>query len=116
MTGPPTWARSFPTLRPARVLLFTDGLSNFGAQRLPSVDVPLYAISAAARADAVMLRHAAEAQRRTLHRPDDDRGRDAADALLSESTRVVALDADGASQLVAASPFPRSAGWPSPVS
>ena len=43
------------------VLLFTDGLSNFGVRRLPAVKVPLYAVSASARADAQLLRNAAEA-------------------------------------------------------
>ena len=88
------------------VLLFSDGISNFGTQRLPGVAVPLYTISAAARADGMLLRNAAEATGGRFIDLYSASAAEAADTLLTESSRIVALDANGAMQLVAASPFP----------
>ncbi|MEO8753127.1 MAG: VIT domain-containing protein [Casimicrobiaceae bacterium] len=95
-----------PDAAAEEVLLFSDGLSNFGTRRLPGFKVPLYAISAAARADGVLLRNAAEATGGRFIDLYAVGAADAADALLTEQSRIVALDADGATQLVAASPFP----------
>ncbi len=95
-----------PDPKAQEVLLFSDGLANFGTQRLPAITVPMYAVSASARADAVLLRHAAEASGGRFIDLYRVTAREAADALLTESSRIAALDADGATQLVAASPFP----------
>ena len=89
------------------VLLFSDGLSNFGAQRIAGSAVPLYAISAAARADAALLRNTAEGSGGRFIDLYSSTTADAADVLLTESTRIVAIDATGATQLVAASPYPK---------
>ncbi|MCC6197621.1 MAG: hypothetical protein IT518_24490, partial [Burkholderiales bacterium] len=78
------------------VLLFTDGITNFGVRRLPAVGVPLYTISAAARADAPLLRNAAEATGGRFIDLHTTTAADAADALLTESSHVTAVDATGA--------------------
>lgn len=88
------------------VLLFSDGLANFGAQRLPTLTGPLYTISASARADGVLLRHVAERSGGRFIDLFATTAAEAADALLNESSRIVTLEAEGATQLVAASPFP----------
>ncbi len=88
------------------VLLFSDGLTNFGTRRLPAFKAPLYAVSAAARADAVLLRNTAEATGGRFIDLYTSSAADAAATLLTESSRIVALEADGATQVVAASPFP----------
>jgi tetratricopeptide (TPR) repeat protein len=98
-----------PDATAGEVLLFSDGLSNFGDPRFASAPVParvpVYAISAAVRHDAGRLRSIAET---SGGRHVDLLQGDAAQAaarLLSASTRVVALESDGAAQLVAASPY-----------
>jgi len=88
------------------VLLFSDGLSNFGATRLHETNTPLYAISAAARSDGAALRYAAERSGGRFIDVLANTAADAADALLTETTRIVAFEADHATELVAASPFP----------
>ena len=70
--------------------------------------MPLYAISAAARADSVLLRHVAEASGGRFVDLYAASAGDAADALLTESSRIVAIDATGATQLVAASSYPKA--------
>ena len=95
-----------PDRAAGEVLLFSDGLSNFGAQRFASSPVPVYAVSAAVRADAARLRAIAEGSGGRyidLQRAD---ARSAASALLTASSRVVAIESDGATRLVAASPYP----------
>lgn len=91
------------------VLLFSDGLSNYGARRLPEVDVPLFAIVSSAGADTTRLRHAAE---RSGGRLVDLSAADAdvatvAESLATTTTRLVAIDAHGAADVVAVSPYPR---------
>ena len=88
------------------VLLFSDGLANFGAQRVPALSVPLYAVSASSRANGVLLRHVAERSGGRFIDLFTISATEAADALLSETSRVVTLEAEGATQLVIASPFP----------
>lgn len=88
------------------VLLFSDGLSNFGAQRMAATRIPLYAVSAAARADGVLLRHVAERSGGRFIDLFAVTAAEAADALLTESSRIVSMESDGAIELVAASPFP----------
>jgi tetratricopeptide (TPR) repeat protein len=87
------------------VLLFSDGLSNFGGVRKAAITVPLFAISAAARADGSALRHEAERGGGRFIDLIAGTAADAADALLSESSRIVDVTADNATNLVAASAF-----------
>jgi len=42
------------------IVLFSDGLSNFGEQPFPATRVPAYTVSAAVKADTLRLRHIAE--------------------------------------------------------
>ena len=41
------------------VLLFSDGLGNFGDQPFPALRVPLYTVTSAVKADPTLLRHLA---------------------------------------------------------
>jgi Flp pilus assembly protein TadD len=87
------------------VLLFSDGLSNFGPAPMSPAQVPLFAVSAAARSDATALRHLAERSGgRFIDLVANDPA-EAADALLTRTTRMVRLEGDGATDLIAASPF-----------
>jgi Ca-activated chloride channel homolog len=88
-------------------LLFSDGLANYGDQPFAQISVPLYSISAAAKSDAVFLRHVA-------HRSggrfiDLTRGNvaEAARALLTSGARVKRLDTSGATQVTMASVHPQ---------
>jgi tetratricopeptide (TPR) repeat protein len=87
-------------------LLFSDGLANYGGRSFAATPVPLYAISAALKADVATLRRISE---RSGGRHIDllaATPADAAKRLLSSSERLLSLTAQGASQLVSASPFP----------
>jgi Ca-activated chloride channel homolog len=88
------------------VLLFSDGLSNFGAQRFVPGKQPAYVLSAVLRTDGARLRDIAE---RSGGRYIDLLGNSpqaASEKLLRATTRVIAIEADGATQLVAASIYP----------
>lgn len=92
------------------LLLFSDGLSNFGAQRLATPRVPVFAISSAVRSDAARLRGLAEAGGGAFidllaRTPDEARA-----LLLERSTRLLRLESNGARRLVSASARP-DAGW-----
>ncbi len=87
------------------VLLFSDGLSNYGAQRFAEVKLPVYAIAAAGRIDSARLRAIGE---RSGGRFIDLTQQDAAAAaasLLSEASHIVSIESNGATQLVAASAY-----------
>lgn len=88
------------------VLLFSDGLSNYGAQRLPVPAVPLYAITAADRADGVRLRAIAEPSGGRLVDLKRLGAPEAAAELLQAGTRLVSISAPGARELLSASPHP----------
>jgi len=95
---------------PARadeVLLFSDGLSNYGEARLRAPGKPLHAICAAPKSDAAMLRALAESSGGQYHDLLAGSPREAAERLLRQWTRVRALAADGASGLVRESAYPR---------
>lgn len=88
-------------------LLFSDGLANFGVRTFAPPPVPVYAISAALKADAAALRRIGE---RSGGRHIDllsGTPAEAAQKLLSSSQRLLSLTAQGATQLVSASPFPQ---------
>lgn len=87
------------------VLLFSDGLSNFGVPRPMQTRVPVYAVSAAQRADTARLRHLAEVSGGrfvdlTLQSADSAR-----ETLLNAASRIESITSNAAIGLVAASPF-----------
>ena len=87
-------------------LLFSDGISNFGDRRAPIPGVPVYTVSSGTRTDPALLRHLA---RRSGGRHVDLLAHSPADAarlLLDRVPRIVALTAEGASDLVTASAHP----------
>lgn len=86
------------------VLLFSDGLGNFGANALPIFTVPLLAVSASATADIPRLRHAANISGGTLVDLIRTRPAVAARSLREAQPRIVDLSPKGARQLVASSP------------
>lgn len=93
------------------VLLFSDGLSNFGAPQLPQIGGPVYAISAAASADLGVLR---ELARRSGGRAIDLAGDTlaaAVAALLDESPTLAGVEGSGVSDLLTASAFPSRKSW-----
>jgi hypothetical protein len=89
-------------------LLFSDGLANFGDPVAPRLAGRVFAISAAMRANTAFLRLLAEAAGgRFIDLTADSRAQ-AADKLLRSSPRLLHVDADGAREVIAASPFPRA--------
>ena len=86
-------------------LLFSDGLSNFGEHPFAKTNVPLYAISAATKADNVFLKHIAQRSGGRYIDLTKESGATAATLLFSTATRVTNVGGNGATQLVLASPF-----------
>jgi len=87
-------------------LLFSDGLSTFGAQAFPRLSQPLYTISSAVRSDPDWLRDKAHANGgRHIDLVSEDTAA-ASRKLLFRSTRVAHLRAQGIADLVLASPHP----------
>jgi Flp pilus assembly protein TadD len=88
------------------LLLFSDGLSNFGEGRFAVQGVPVFAVTSAARNDAALLRYIADS---TGGRFIDlaVETRDAALAKLRRtSSRIVSLEGEGVRELLTASAFP----------
>ena len=98
-------ATSAAALKPAgtadAVLLFSDGLTNYGAAAWPRFEVPLLAVSASESADTQRLRHAAEQSGGAFADLMQTAPAVAAKALRELPARMVALRADGAKALVA---------------
>lgn len=88
-------------------LLFSDGLANFGERTFPALKVAVYTISAATRSDPALLRQIAEASGARFIDLISDAQSAAAAKLLSASTRVTVLAADGATQLQLDAPYPQ---------
>ena len=88
------------------VLLFSDGLSNFGDQPFPALRVPLYTVSAAVKADPTLLRHLANRGGGRFIDPTTETPNEAARKITTAVTRIAAIESDGAQQLVMASPYP----------
>jgi len=86
-------------------LLFSDGLGNYGDKPFAKLSVPLYTVSAAIKNDAGFLTHVAARSGGRFIDLLATSAADAAQRVLNASTRIVAIDANGATQLVAASPF-----------
>ena len=87
-------------------LLFSDGLSNFGARALAAPRVPLYSVSASSKSDPALLRRIAEDSGGRFIDLTADTAQQAARKLLFATTRVTALSADGARDLELRSPYP----------
>jgi hypothetical protein len=87
-------------------LLFSDGLQNFGERPFPALKVPVYTVSASTRSDPALLRHIAEASGARFIDLAADAPAAATTKLLSATTRVTLLAADGATQLQLGSPYP----------
>ena len=88
-------------------LLFSDGLSNFGARTLTALRVPLYSVSASNKSDPTFLTHLAEDSGGRFIDLLADSAREAERKLLFATTRVSILSADGARELVMRSPYPQ---------
>ncbi|TXT36300.1 MAG: hypothetical protein FD135_4392 [Comamonadaceae bacterium] len=94
-------AALLPTEKADTVLLFTDGLGNFGSPAMPRFSVPVLAVSASATADTPRLRQVAQASGGVavdLMRTAPDK---AAQLLREAAPRIVSLRSNGARQLVA---------------
>ena len=91
-----------------QALLFTDGLGNFGGLAMPASGVPLHALSSSISADAVLLRHAAEASGGTLVDLLRVSAPDAVRELRTTRTRLAGLRANGATDLVSAGAYPEN--------
>ena len=89
----------------AEYLLFSDGISNFGEQRPAAPRIPVYTVNAAARADTTLLRHIADQSGGRYIDLVAESPRTTAQKLLTGVTRVTRAKADGATQLVLASPY-----------
>lgn len=87
-------------------LLFSDGLSNFGARPFAAMRVPLYSVSASIKNDPALLKRIAEDSGGRFVDLLADTAQDAARKLLDATTRVTAVSADGARELVMRSPYP----------
>jgi hypothetical protein len=86
-------------------LLVSDGLANFGDKPFAVTPVPVYTIAAATRSDAARLRQIAETSGgRFIDLIHDTPN--AQTKLLTNTTRVSVLGADGANQLQLESPYP----------
>ncbi|MBM3344698.1 MAG: hypothetical protein FJY56_21700, partial [Betaproteobacteria bacterium] len=92
-------------------LLFSDGLENFGERPFASLSVPLYTVNAATRADPARLRHLAESNGGSLVDLASLTAADAARRLLYSDARILSLDGDGVSDLVAVSRSPDGGRW-----
>jgi tetratricopeptide (TPR) repeat protein len=93
-----------PAEKADTVLLFTDGLGNFGTPAMPRFTVPVLAVSASATADLPRLRHAAQTSGGVavdLMRTAPDK---AALLLREAAPRILSLRSNGARQLVASEP------------
>jgi len=82
------------------VLLFSDGLTNYGAAAMPRFDLPLLAVSAAESADTLRLRHAAEQSGGVFVDLMQTQPAAAAKALREMPARLTGLRAGGAKELV----------------
>jgi Flp pilus assembly protein TadD len=91
------------------ILLFSDGLANFGDSPVVPAKAGtqrLYAISAAARTDSTALRHLAEDSTGRFIDLTVHNNAEAANELLTQSSHILRIEADGATEVIAASPFP----------
>ncbi len=95
-----------PTASADAVMLFSDGLTNYGAPAMPRFEVPLLAVSASESADTLRLRHAAEQSGGAFVDLMQTPPAAAARALREMPARLAGLRASGAKELVASSRDP----------
>ncbi|HEV7821439.1 MAG TPA: VIT domain-containing protein, partial [Burkholderiales bacterium] len=88
-------------------LLFSDGIANFGARPFTAPRVPVYSVAAATRTDPARLTRIAEDSGGRYIDLVADSAAQATHKLLYASTRVTAVTADGARDLLLRSPYPR---------
>jgi tetratricopeptide (TPR) repeat protein len=87
------------------LLLFSDGLANFGEGSLVARTIPVFAVSSVTGAAAASLRHFAESTGGRFIDLLVDSPAAAREKLLTASARIVSLDGEGVRDLVAASPI-----------
>ncbi len=92
-------------------LLFSDGLDNFGERPFAKLNVPLYTVSAATRADPARLRQLAEASSGKFIDLVSLTAVEAARGLLYREARLLALEGTGVSQLAATSRVANNGRW-----
>ncbi len=92
-------------------LLFSDGLDNFGEQPFARLNVPLYTINTATRADHVRLRQLAEASGGRYADLTAISAADAARRLLTSEPRILDLHGDGVTAMVASSRYAENGRW-----
>jgi tetratricopeptide (TPR) repeat protein len=90
------------------VLLFSDGLGNYGGTDLPPSSVPVYAVSSATSRNGAWLAHVAERSGGRYVDLDLQDVRDAAAQLLSTTTRVTAAGVSDGSPAILASAYPEN--------
>lgn len=88
------------------VLLFTDGLQNFGDRRFDAPGKVVHTVSAATRTDAVVLRHLADKSGGQHVDLLAESPAAAASAITRHALRVLNIEARGATGIVTASPRP----------
>ena len=93
-----------PQAGPQAVLLFSDGLANFGAPAMPGFAVPVLAVSAAAAADGERLRQVAEKSGGAYVDLLRMHTAAALNALCQSPPRLLSLRSNGAGELVAGAP------------
>ena len=90
------------------VLVFSDGLGNFGEEHVVLEGVPVFTVNSSARADANRLRHLSDSSGGRYIDLNAD-SRDVALAKLRRtSTRVVSLEGEGVRDLLGGSAFPQN--------
>ncbi|HLA36111.1 MAG TPA: VIT domain-containing protein, partial [Rhodocyclaceae bacterium] len=92
-------------------LLFSDGLQNYGDDRLPRFDAPVFVCAAAVQSDPTRLRHiAASSGGRYIDLNAVD-AHSAAKSLLTRQEHIVELGGDGVARLVMASNYADNGRW-----
>ena len=104
--GATSTAAFVPMAASDAILLFSDGLANYGDPAMPKFKAPVLAVSAAASADNLRLRHAAEQSGGTFVDLMQTAPADAAQALREMPVRLIGIRANGAKDLVASSRDP----------
>jgi tetratricopeptide (TPR) repeat protein len=92
-------------------LLFSDGLDNFGERPFAKLNVPLYTVSAATRADPARLRQLAEYTAGKFVDLISNTPAEAARQLLYGEARIVALDGSAVTQLTTLSRVANNGRW-----
>src|SRR5262249_35100157 len=87
------------------LLVFSDGLANFGRGNLPRPQIPVFAISSTARAAPSILRNLAESSGGRFIDLTADSASGARHKLLRATARVVAIDGDQVRDLVMLTPI-----------